>query len=280
MTEKMSFIILRNVPKEETQIDGVFYEIEGGFRGFRGVSSGAHYISVKVEEQHKGFWCYLEPNQALVKTFNAALQQFEDEEPKTTEQYQQLALSGAMDQTLITYDEDTREIWQELTKYITHQDFPPTLHQEESIQPPTNLSAEDLSQWMLKYHKSRFEQALFDTHQGNINAFLGEFQFAFARWYIDSEDTIAFNRWSHLLQALYNAGESGISKATDLFSQLIDILLLQFDCLPDEVLNPDSVVMSSAEYLAEDMIDSDVEEVVEQGEEFKAYLEERGIVTE
>jgi len=55
---------------------------------------------------------------------------------------------------------------------------------------------------------------------------------------------------------------------------------LQFDCLPDEVLNPDSVVISSAEYLAEDMIDSDVEEVVEQGEEFKAYLEERGIVTE
>jgi hypothetical protein len=280
MTEEMSCIILRNVPKEETRIDGVVYEIEGGFRGFRGVPSGAHYVSVKIEEKHKGFWCYLEPNQALVKAFNTSSQQFEDDEPNTTEHYQQLALSGAMDQALITYDEDAREIWQELTKYITCNDFPPTLHQEEIIQPPTNLSPEELSQWMLKHHKSRFEQALFDTHQGNINAFLGEFQFTFARWYIDSEDTTAFNRWSHLLEALYNAGERGIRKATALFTQLIDILILQFDCLPGEVLNPDSVVISGAEYLAEDMLDSDVEEVVKQGEEFNAYLEERGIVTE
>jgi hypothetical protein len=47
--------------------------------------------------------------------------------------------------------------------------------------------------------------------------------------------------------------------------------------LEDEMFTPISFVVYGAEYLAEDMIDSDIEEVVEKGREFENYLEERGV---
>jgi hypothetical protein len=277
MSTEYGFIILRDVPKEEARIDVFFSEIEGGFRGFQLVPAGVHYVSVQVEGTHKGFWCYLQPNEAIVKVFNSSVQQFEDDEPENTAHYQQLALAGAMGQVLIPYEQDSGKIWEQLTNYISSRDFPPPLHQEESINPPDNLSSEELSEWMQKPKKSRFEQALFDTHGGDTMAFLAELQFAFIRWFIDNEDIEALNRWRHLLQAIYNAGERGIAKAPDLFPNLIDLLVLQFDYLEDEMFTPNSFVVYGAEYLAEDMIDSDIEEVVEKGREFENYLEERGV---
>lgn len=277
METEFGYIVLRDVPKDEVRIDADFYENQGGFRGFQLVPAGVHYVSVQVEGTHKGFWCYLEPNEALVKVFNHSLHQFGDDEPETTAQYQQLALSGAMAQALISYNQESWEIWENLTKHISKRGFPPTLYQEESSNPPTNLSTEELGNWMLQ-NKSRFEQALFGTHGGDIDGFLAEFQFAFVRWFIDPEDMEALNRWRNLLQALYNAGESGIAKAPNLFPSLIDTMIAQFDCLPEEMLTPDSFVASQAEYLAEDMIDSDIEEVVEKGQEFQAYLEEQELV--
>lgn len=275
MEIEYGFIILRDVPKKEARIDVFFSDIEGGFRGFQLVPAGVHYASVKVDGEHKGFWCYLQPNEAIVKIFNSSLQQFEDDEPETTARYQQLALGGAMSQTLIVYDHNCWTIWEQLTNHINPADFPPTLHQEESINPPDNLRSEELADWMGKQQKTRFEQALFDTHDGDINAFLAEFQFAFIRWFIDERDIEALNRWRHLLQALYNAGDRGISKAPALFVKSIDLLMLQFDCLDDDIFTPDSFIISQATYLAEDMIDSEIEEVAEKGCEFANYLEER-----
>jgi hypothetical protein len=39
-------------------------------------------------------------------------------------------------------------------------------------------------------------------------------------------------------------------------------------------------LVSGAEYLIEDMIDSEIEGVVEKGQEFAAYLKQRSIVSE
>jgi hypothetical protein len=76
MSTEYGFIILRDVPKEEARIDVFFSEIQGGFRGFQLVPAGVHYVSVQVEGTHKGFWCYLQPNEAIVKVFNSSVQQF------------------------------------------------------------------------------------------------------------------------------------------------------------------------------------------------------------
>lgn len=51
---------------------------------------------------------------------------------------------------------------------------------------------------MQQHHKSHFELALFDTYSGDASAFMAEFQFAFGRWLVSSEnneDVEAFKRW-------------------------------------------------------------------------------------
>lgn len=276
MNTGFCYIILRDVPKEKAQIDADIYEIEGGFRGFKKVIPGFHYVGVQVEQIYQGFWCCLQPNQVLVKVFNHTLHQFEDDEPETTIHYQKLALAGAMDRVLIAYKHDSWKIWEKLTNHIDCGIFHPILHQEKSNYAAVNISSEQPNDLLLK-QQSRFEQALFNTHSGDPEAFLSEFQFAFVRWYTNIEDLEALNRWRYLLQAIYNAGESGIAKAPELFSSLIDTLLVQLDCLPEDMFIPNSFVTSQARYLAEDMIDSDIEGIVEKGREFEAYLEKRGV---
>ncbi|MGC9778693.1 MAG: hypothetical protein HZR80_05575 [Candidatus Heimdallarchaeota archaeon] len=41
------YIILRDIPKEEAQLDFSIFEIKGGFRGYAEVEPGIHYVSVK-----------------------------------------------------------------------------------------------------------------------------------------------------------------------------------------------------------------------------------------
>lgn len=277
MNTGFCYIILRDVPKEKAQIDADIYEIEGSFRGFKKVIPGFHYVSVQVDQLYQGFWCYLQPNEVLVKVFNHTLRQFEDDESETTTHYQKLALAGAMDEVLIPYNHDSGEIWEKLTNHIDCRIFHPILHQEKSNHAAVNISSQKSSDLLID-QQSRFEQALFNTHDGDTEAFLSEFQFAFVRWYSNIEDLEALNRWRYLLQAIYNAGESGIVKAPELFSSLINTLLIQLDCLPEDMLTPNSFVTGQAKYLAEDMIDSDIEGIVEKGHEFEAYLEERGVL--
>lgn len=267
MKTEFCLIVLRDVPKDKARIDADIYDIEGGFRGFKRVPPGFHYVGVQVDQTYQGFWCFLQPNETLVKVFKHNRQQFEDDEPETRDHYQKLALAGAMDQVLIAYNHDSWEIWKKLTNHIDFRVFPPILYEENLSYAPNDL--------LLERPKNRFERTLFDIHKGDTGAFLAEFQFAFARWYTNIEDMDALNRWRYLLQALYNAGESGVTKAPELFSSLIDTLLVQLDCLPEDMLTPDSFVISQARYLAEDMIDSDIEGVVEKGQDFESYLEER-----
>ncbi len=271
MNTEFAWIILRDIPKEKVQIDTDNYQIEGGFRGFQQVIPGLHYVSVEVDEISKGFWTYLEPNQVLVKVFNHASQQFEDDEPENTTHYQKLALGGAMSQVLIAYNHNSWEIWEKLTNYINPGVFSLILDLDSSTQTVFDHSG-DLSQ-----QQTRFEQALFNTHGGDRSAFLSEFQFCFIRWYTNNNDTGALNHWCYLLQNIYNAGESGILKVPTLFSNLIDILLVQFDCLSDDMFTHHSVIIAQAKYLAEDMIDSDIENIVQKGKDFEAYLQERGV---
>jgi hypothetical protein len=265
-------IILRDVPKEKARIDADTYEIEGGFRGFTKVMPGLHYVGVQVDETYQGFWSYLEPNEVLVKVFNHASQQFEDDEPETKAHYQRLALAGAMDQVLIPYNYYSWEIWDKLTNYINSHVFSQLISDTSS-----NIVADNSGNLLLGQQQSRFEQILFNKHNGDIATFLGEFQFAFVRWYINIENVDALSHWRYLLQAVYNAGESGIAKAPELFTCLIDILLAQFDCLPEDMFTSESFITAQSSYLAEDMIDSDIDGVVEKGQHFEAYLQNRMI---
>lgn len=253
-------IVLRDVPKEEARIDLIRYEIKGGFRGFRMVPPGLHYVSVKLREHHVGFWCWLKPSEAVVRVFDYQ-DGFGEDDPETEAQYTQMALNGAMNQVLMEYVPEKFGPWFGLVSHIGAENFPPPLHaQDEGA-------------------GSRFDNALGGTHGGDAAAFLAEFQFAFVRWLVSldtaSEDEAAFARWRHLLLAAYNAGEDRIRDAGGLFPNLVDTMLRQFALLPDDWFAGGSFLTQQADYMAEDMIDTEVEEIAAKGREFADYLAAR-----
>ncbi|MBN2002595.1 MAG: AAR2 pre-mRNA splicing protein [Anaerolineae bacterium] len=253
-------IVLRDVPKEEARIDWIRYQVQGGFRGFGMVPAGLHYVSVKHTEGHVGFWCWLKPQQVIVKIFDEA-GFFEDADAETQEQYADLALSGAIGAALISYPLANFAEWFGSVMHIAEDDFPPVIHTQDPGE------------------GSRFDRAFLVTHGGNSATFLAEFQYAFAHWVISgdtaSEDVAAFERWKHLVLSAYNAGER-ITQFSGVFSALVDVLLRQFAVLGDEWFAPDSFLVSDqASWMAEDMQDSGVADLPEKGQKFLAYLERR-----
>ena len=255
-------IVLRDIPKEEVRIDLYRRPIQGDFRGFRMVPPGLHYVSVKDHQHHIGFWCWVKPNQVVVRIFDLE-NGFKEDTPNTTAQYAGLALSGSMDQVLFPYAHQKFGSWFGLILHINKKDFPPTIHDNEAIQSRT----------------TRFDAALKETHGGNVESFLAEFQFGFAQWLVsldtEVEDEAAFARWRHLLLSTYHAGDYRIAELGELFPKLVDTLFRQFALLPDEWFEPDSFLMRDAGYLAEDMIDSGVPEIAEKGQAFADYLKQR-----
>jgi hypothetical protein len=255
-------IVLRDIPKEEVRIDLYRRPIQGGFRGFRLVPPGLHYLSVKVRQHHVGFWCWIKPNQVVVRMFDPA-NGFKEDTPDATAHYAELAVGGAMNGALLPYAHQKFGSWFGLILHINEKDFPPTIHDNEARQSGT----------------TRFDAALKETHGGNADSFLAEFQFAFAQWLVsldtEFEDEAAFARWRHLLLSTYHAGDYRIAELGELFLKLADTLFRQFALLPDEWFEPDSFLMRDAGYLTEDMMDSGVPEIAEKGQALADYLKQR-----
>jgi len=255
-------MVLRDVPKQEARIDLVRRQIQGGFRGFRLVPPGLHYVSVKAGAHHAGFWCWVKPKEAVVRVFDSE-KGFQQDAPDTATHYKELAMSGAMDRALVPYAHERFGPWYGLVRHIDKESFPPPLHEQD---PPTG-------------YDSRLDNAFLGTHRGDAQAFLAEFQFAFARWLVSldaaAEDEVASARWRHLLLAAYNAGEDRIRESGVLFPHLVEALLRQFPLLPDDWFAPGSFLIEQADYLAEDMIDTGVEDLVRKGRAFADYLQTR-----
>ncbi|WP_204105696.1 MULTISPECIES: hypothetical protein [Spirulina sp. CCY15215] len=261
----MSYIILRDIPKQSVQLDLLLHQIQGGFRGFRDIPGGFHYGAVLSQGKWREFWCYLQAETVLVKRFDAELQKLVEDPPEQIEQYSQLAGQNAMDQVLMPYPVNQWENWQSLTQYIKTDS--PKLYLEQSSFGEVNSES-----------RSRFEKAFIVAHQGNIEAFLAEFQFAFLRWWMTTKgemDRGVQEYWSSLLDGMYNAGERAIASHPELFSQFIDVLLPQLAQLPPEAFTPKSVVCTHLDYLIEDINDTEIGELRQKGRILSAYIQKR-----
>jgi hypothetical protein len=276
----LGYIILRDIPKDAVQLDLSIYEIQGGFRGFALIPPGVHYVSVQLDgKMHEGFWCYLPPSGVVVQMYDYEQNMFTTDTPENEEYYRELAMSGAMNHALIPVmrrNAEMANLWGKLVSQISSDYFPPTLHSETPMNPPDNLSKDEMELWFLNKHKSRFEQALYDTHNGNGDALLAEFQFAFIRALINPVDNDAQDRWRYLLQAFSHAGERNIESLPELFPPLIDTLIAQLQCLPAAWITSSDSLVSQTKYLAEDLIDTGIKGVAEKGQEFSSFLESKG----
>lgn len=263
----MSYIILRDIPKQSVQLDLLVYPISGGFRGFREVPAGFHYGAILSQEKWQTFWCYLPSETVVVKRFDFELQELVDDAPEQTAHYTQLASQRAMDQVLMAYPRQQYSDWQSLTQHITTNS--PKLHVEMS---------QPLAEEVDLNYQSRFEQSFIITHQSNIKDWLAEFQFAFIRWLMASKekpDQIAQKRWSSLLDGMYNAGEYAIAAYPDLFSQFMDVLLAQLAQLPAEAFFSNSIVCQNLNYLIEDISDTQIAELCKKSQILLGYVQQR-----
>jgi hypothetical protein len=86
-------VVLKDIPKEEVEIDIFKYQISGGFRGFFLIPFGLHYVGIKFKNKFKGFWFYIKPYTAFVKQFNYETECFEDVNQETYNNFRHLALS-------------------------------------------------------------------------------------------------------------------------------------------------------------------------------------------
>src|SRR5687767_6339014 len=110
-------LVLRDIPKEEVRIDLARMAIRGGFRGFSQVPLAAwHYVSVKVDATHQGFWFWLNPGEALVRVFDHAAG-FQEDEPESAATFAQMALSGTMGAALWSYPHELFGPWYGLVQH-------------------------------------------------------------------------------------------------------------------------------------------------------------------
>ncbi len=275
------YIILRDIPKRAVQLDLSVYGIQGGFRGFALVPPGAHYVSVEINgKMSEGFWCYLKPSSAVIKVFDYETETFSDPDPESEERYRTMALSGAMNRVLIPVMKRNAEmsmLWQGLVSFIRGEHFPLTLHDETPIATPLGLSPEELSGWFLTTHRSRFEQAFHDTHGGNSESLLAEFQYAFALFTVQKMHEQAFNRWRYLLQAFYHAGERSIDSAPEVFNPFGKFLIEQLKCVPKDWFDSNNKIFYGVNNMIEDMIDTGNKSLKENAKMLSNHLKSCGI---
>jgi hypothetical protein len=274
------YIILRDIPKEEVQLDVTIYEIKGGFRGFAEVKPGIHYISVKDDGQMvDGFWCKVRTNDAVIKQYDYQNKTFVNCDVKEHFHYKDLAVGGAMDRVLIhvmSSNQHLAQIWSDLTTFLKHDFYPISLNHEEPMIPPTNLTPKELEEWYLTTFKSRFDQAFYDTHNSDMYSFFEELQFAFISYMLFS-DVEALDRYLHLLQAVYNAGERNVTNAPGFFKEFLDVIRIHFNQIADEDFTPDKNYLATIGHLLEDMEDSEIAPLIDKAKEFRKYLGKRGI---
>ena len=265
------------------QLDLSYFPIQGGFRGFSDVPIGPHYVSIKTYngEMHKGFWCWVKPGEAIVKVYDYENNVFKDDKPENDAHFKKLATSGAMNRVLIPFTLNNFKLisqWKKLSKDIRSSFFPPVLHQEVPMTLPIDINPDDVSDWYLNEFKSRFEQAFTDTHGNNIQAFMEEFEYSFLKYISHQSDEDALNRWAHLLQAIYNAGERSVEAVPDLFIGFVYVVKNQFDFLKNEDLQPETIFIAGVNKIIEDMRDVGTKELKETAQAFEAYLNNRGIM--
>ncbi len=274
------YIILRDIPKKEAQLDVAIYKIKGGFRGFAEVKPGIHYVSVKDDGQMvDGFWCEVRENDAVIKRYDYQSKSFVDCDVKEHFHYKDMAVSGAMNHTLIPVMKASHvqvQYWINLTYHLKFENFPFSINKEEPMTPPTDLTPNELEEWYLTTFKSRFEQAFQDTHNRDMFSFFKELQFTFISYVLFSDEQ-AYDRYMYLIQAIYNAGEWSVTNAPSFFNGFLDILRKHFDTINAEDLSAENRLIANLSNLLEDMEDSGIAPLIEKASEFKKYLSRRGI---
>jgi len=175
-----------------------------------------------------------------------------------------------LERSLAPYPVELRPLWHSLTDRIHSLGFPAELQQEQVEELPADLSGERLAEYLLR-QPSRIERALERSHQGSWEDLLGEFQFAFVRFYLD-DAAGAFRRWRHLLLSFYGAGAEAVARHPYLFETAVRTIRAQLERVPDDWFRPEGFVHALADDFIEDLRRTGLPPLSAAGHEFREYL--------
>jgi hypothetical protein len=247
-------IILRNLPRQEIQIDLGRVEVKGWYRGFGMVPPGLHYVSTEVNGHTSGFWCWVRAGEAVVRVYDHDQQTFIEDTPEASLTFSQMVRNDMMTRSLIPYNMRLYNEWSALTHHITPEALPPVL-----------AFADD----EVVGQGTRFENAFYGTHRGSARAFLTELQFSFLCWQLDWSccESGAKERWTHLLTAISRAGVRHMHEQPALFVAVVEVLMAQFDALYGGPL-----LVALAEGIIEDMTATNRPELMEKATAFADFI--------
>lgn len=244
------------------------------FLGFSQAPPGLHHLTVEprnelIDRDPISPWFYLQPSQVLVLELKSLrytyrkLRWFEAS-PETTAYYQNLADTGALESALVTYFKSpthekpwykSQYPWSLITQHIRPPHFLPNIQIEQLGKEVEGLKIQD-------------------SHQGDLMAFLAEFEFAFASYYASYED-LHLERWNQLLQVLCLSGLAGIASLGEQLPTVVDILMVQLNRLSDYNLVARLNIFETTQHWSQKLTKSGLSIAVEKGQELAASIENR-----
>ena len=269
-----NYLVLRDVPKHLIQIDTVQMQISGGFRGFRSVPDGLHYVAVKTRDGDGELWGYVRNGVALIRVFDDTVLAFVADTPLGEAEYRQMALNGAMTGALLDYPLDDWDSWQSLTGAIINQSI-----QIEDDKYVDTLLRTLQDGWQVDIselaERSRFQQLLSDRFGGQAERLQAAFQFAFVHWLLSQERgqaEMSLACWQEMVLALCGCGEAMMRQYPQLIRGMGETLLIQLDYLPDEFFEADSFLMQAFDDFVVDLTDTAMPILSSIGVDLRAYV--------
>ena len=222
----MGWIVLRDIPKEAVQLDGLRFDVAGGFRGFQTVPGGYHLV--RVLDSAAAAWAscevWLDQGAAEVLIYDDSGKLHRAEAAR----HGAMASSGDLDTALIdvTADDRTEHMlaWGESTSRID--------------QPVRQIALAD-----------RADISFLRAHS-DAKAAQRELQAAFVRMHA-LEDEKAEAYFFYLLQAHYHAGARRIAAAVDYFAWFARTLAAMITVRPS--LRTDERATEGSDFLLEDL---------------------------
>jgi hypothetical protein len=199
-------IVLRDVPKDEIQIDLWPFKVSGGFRGFSEVLSGPHFLTVKDKGQKVDEWFFIK-TKTLVKRYDEEAMRFINSENDSEFNYANMADSGLMLNNLIVYPNQAAMQWQALTSFVTEDNF-----DSIRIRPSMDAIENNTSELLLAQYQMSYVRMIVQPLENR-----------------NEED---WNNWGLWLRFFYGFSSHQILENKHLFLLVIDLFIMQFNILP------------------------------------------------
>jgi hypothetical protein len=232
------YLFVRDAPHGDARLDLAHYRMPHGFRGFRVVPEGLHYLSVRGPEGECGCWCFVPASGMTAKLFNHETGQFEDEDPTRAREFYDLARNGGLQNALLPYNRSDFPTWKKLTHRVADLHFPLEELENEPIESAGD-GASGKGKKKKKADTETFEGLYARVFSNNEERLLATLQFAFARSMVDA-DPKAYMQWERLVRLLCTAGVETMRTRASLFAQLAEVLNEQFGALGESPV-PDLV---------------------------------------